>query len=411
MLCLTQNVMENLSRRTRAAGPGPGDVLEVLLDGAPRTRAEIAALTGLSRSTVAARVDRLLAAGLLVPAASAGSSGGRPATRVAFNPRARVVIGMDFGATHVTVAVCDLTDRILAARTVMLEIADGPDPVLGAAVDIAEELLAETGLEVADVAAVGVGLPAPVDHATGRPQHPPIMPGWHDADVPAVIGSRIPTTVLVDNDVNVLALGEHVALWPDVDDLVYVKVSTGVGAGIISGGLLQRGARGSAGDLGHVIVPWSPGDARPPGERRELEDVASGAAIAATLRAAGLPAGSARDVVSLVLAGNRTATDAVRQAGRELGTVLATVVTLLGPSVIVLGGTIARAGEHLVAGVREVVYGSSTPLASRNLQIVPARADENAGALGASILASRAVLSPGSIEVLIHPPSPAGGHL
>jgi glucokinase len=400
--------MQDLSRRTRAAGPGPGDVLEVLLDGAPRTRAEIGALTGLSRSTVAGRVDGLLTAGLLVPAEPAGSSGGRPATRVAFNPRARVVVGIDFGATHATVAVCDLTDRILAARTVLLDIAAGPGPVLGLAIDIAEELLAESGLNPADVAAVGVGLPSPVDHATGRPQHPPIMPGWHDADVPGLIAARIPTTVLVDNDVNVLALGEHVALWPDIDDLVYVKVSTGVGAGLIAGGLLQRGARGSAGDLGHVIVPWSPGDARPAGDRRELEEVASGAAIAATLRAAGVEAASARDVVELVLAGDRTAIDAVRQAGRELGTVLATVVTLLGPSVIVLGGTIARAGEHLVAGVREVVYGSSTPLASRNLQIVPARADENAGALGAAILASRSVLSPGSIDRLIHPPSLGG---
>ncbi|QEW03740.1 ROK family transcriptional regulator [Microbacterium lushaniae] len=395
-------------RRTRAAGPGPGDVLEVLLDGLPRTRAEVGALTGLSRSTVAARVDALVAAGLVVPAASAGSSGGRPATRVAFNPRARVVLGVDLGATHATVAVCDLAEEILAARTVPMEIARGPAAVLGAVAEMAETLLAGLSLTVRDVAAVGVGLPGPVDHALGRPQHPPIMPGWHDADVPALIAERIPGVVLVDNDVNVLALGEHAASWPDVDDLVYVKVSTGVGAGIIAGGLLQHGARGSAGDLGHVVVPWSPGDVRPAGERRELEDVASGAALATALRAAGTPAHSARDVVALVLAGDRTAIDAVRQAGRELGAVLATVVTLLGPSVIVIGGTIARAGEHLIAGVREVVYGSSTPLASRNLQIVPARADENAGARGAAILASRAVLAPDSIHRLIHPSVPPG---
>ncbi len=402
-MCFTQNMTDDVSRRMRAAGPGPGDVLAALLDGTPRTRAEIAERTGLSRSTVSARVDALLSTGLLVAATPAGSSGGRPAGRVAFNPRARLVVGVDVGATHVTVALCDLTDRVLAARTVALAVADGPDVVLGGAMDLAERLLAEGGAGVADVAAVGVGLPGPVDHATGRPQHPPIMPGWHDVDVPALLGARVPgAEVLVDNDVNVLALGEHAAEWPDVDDLVFVKVSTGVGAGIIAGGLLQRGARGSAGDLGHVLV------ADPAGGQRDLEGVASGTAIAAALRATGADAADAGAVVDLVLGGSRAAIDAVRQAGRELGAVLATVVTLLGPSVIVVGGAISRAGEHLIAGVREVVYGSSTPLASRNLQIVPARSDVAAGARGAALLAARAVLGPGSIDRLLARTDPPG---
>lgn len=405
---MTRNVADEFSRVTRAAGPGPGDVLGILLDGAPRSRGDIAAVTGLSRSTVSARVDALLRSGLVVPAEQGDSSGGRPPSRIVFNPRARLSVGIDLGATHATVAVCDLRNTVLSTRTVPIDVADGPGTCLEIALDLTETLLGETDAARGEVAAVGVGLPAPVDHDSGRPQHPPIMPGWHDADIRGIVGSRLPAAVLVDNDVNVLALGEHVASWPDVDDLVYVKVSTGVGAGIISGGRLQRGAQGAAGDLGHVVVPWSPGRARPDDDRRELEEIASGAAIARALRSAARDVRTAGEVVDLVATGDRAAIEAVRQAGRELGAVLATVVALVAPSVIVLGGTIGRAGEHLVAGVREVVYGSAKPLASRDLLIVPARSDETAAARGAALLAARDTLAPANLENLIHPPAPPG---
>ncbi|MEH3090397.1 MAG: ROK family transcriptional regulator [Microbacterium arborescens] len=395
---------DDFSRATRAAGPGPGDVLGTLLDGIPRTRSEIGSRTGLSRSTVSARVDALLRAGLVAPAAHGDSSGGRPPSRVAFNPRARLAVGIDLGATHATVAICDLRNEVLASDTIDIAVADGPERCLGDAAGLVRGALDGLGVDRSDVAAVGLGLPAPIDHETGRPQHPPIMPGWHDADVRGIVSALIPATVLVDNDVNVLALGEHVASWPDVDDLVYVKVSTGIGAGIISGGLLQHGAQGAAGDLGHIVVPWSPGGVRPADDRRELEDVASGAAIAADLRARGSSARTALEVVDLVRRGDRAAIESVRQAGRELGAVLTTVVALLAPSVIVLGGAVGRAGEHLVAGVREVVYGSAKPLASRDLRIVPARSDATAAARGAALLASRDILSPANLPDLFpHP--------
>lgn len=397
--------MPSAARRGRAAGPGPGGVLELLLDGEPRTRAEIAALTGLSRSTVSARVDALLRAGVLAPAGSAASSGGRPPARVAFNAVARVVVGIDLGATHGTVAVCDLAGGMLAAATVDLDIADGPDPVLDLVLDTARGLLDGVGRPVADVAAVGLGLPGPVEHATGRPVNPPIMPGWDRVDVPALVSARLATDVpvLVDNDVNVLALGEHATSWPDADDLVYVKVATGIGAGIVAGGVLQRGARGSAGDLGHVVVPWHPGSPRPATEVRDLEDVASGPAIAARLREAGLEARTGADVAALARAGERTALELVRDAGREIGAVVAGVVNLLGPSVVVIGGSVSRAGEELLAGVREVVYRRSLPLATEHLQIVAARSDANAGALGAAIMAARHALAPETIESWIDP--------
>lgn len=389
-------------------------MLELLLDGRPRTRAEVAQLTGLSRSTVSNRVEDLLRAGVLIPAGAAASSGGRPPARVSFNPTARLVLGIDLGATHGTVAVCDLQGTVLAARTAELDIADGPGPVLDVVLEVARALVEAAGRAPGDVAAVGLGLPGPVEHATGAPVNPPIMPGWDRVDVPALVRERfsaadhIDLPVLVDNDVNVLALGEHATWWPDADDLVYVKVATGIGAGIVAGGTLQRGARGSAGDLGHVRVPWLPGSPREPDDQRDLEEIAGGPAIAARLRELGLQAQTGADVATLVRAGDRVASAQVRQAGREIGAVLAGVVNLLGPSVVVIGGSVSRAGEDLIAGVREVVYRHSMPLATEHLQIVAARGDENAGALGAAILAARHALGPDEIDRLTHtlPSSP-----
>lgn len=383
-----------------------------MLDGVPRTRAQIVQLTGLSRSTVSARVDALLRDGLLAPAGAAASSGGRPPARVAFNPVARVVVGIDLGATHGTVAICDLAGGVLAARTIALAIADGPDPVLALVLATARELLDGVARPIGDVAAVGLGLPGPVEHATGRPVKPPIMPGWDGVDVPALVRERLGSgdlPVLVDNDVNVLALGEHATTWPDADDLLYVKIATGIGAGIVAGGVLQRGARGSAGDLGHVVVPWVPDSPRPPDQPRELEAIASGPAIAAALREAGTEARTGSDVAALARAGDRAAVELVRQAGREIGAVVAGVVNLLGPSVVVIGGSVSRAGEDLIAGVREVVYRQSLPLATERLQIVAARADENAGALGAAIMAARHALAPETLEGWMAEPAPTHG--
>lgn len=390
--------------RASAAAGTSGGVLDLLLDGRPRTRAEISRLTGLSRSTVTTHLEGLLRGGVVAPAGAAESSGGRPPARVALNPTARLVVGIDLGATHGTAAVCDLTGAVLDARTTAVAVSDGPEPVLDAVLALVHAGLADLGRAPADVAAIGVGVPGPVEHVSGRPVSPPIMPGWDRVDVPALVRARLDAPVLVDNDVNVLALGEHATWWPGADDLLYVKVATGIGAGIVAGGVLQRGARGSAGDLGHVRVPWLPDSPRPADDQRDLEDVASGPAIAEQLRAAGLDATTSADVVALVRAGDRTAMELVRQAGREIGAVLTTVVNLLNPSVVVVGGSVARAGEHLIAGVREVVYGRSIPLASQHLQIVPARGEADAGAQGAAIMAARDALAPHSLDRLTAPP-------
>jgi predicted NBD/HSP70 family sugar kinase len=368
-------------------------------DGQPRTRAELIQLTGLARSTVGARVDALLAAGLLTPSGEAASTGGRPPARFAFNPDARVVIGADLGATHALVALTDLSGRVIAEKAQPLDIALGPKRVLDWLVRTGRSLMRSAGRGPEELAGVGIGLPGPVEHSTGKPAAPPIMPGWDGYDVPAHVSAGLGGPVLVDNDVNIMALGEHATIYPDVEHLVFVKVATGIGAGIISGGRLHRGAQGAAGDLGHVAAPHG-GDALCTcGNIGCLEAIASGPAIVRRLTAEGVKAKDSRGLIELVRAGDRTAANAVRQAGRELGEVLATCVSMLNPSVIVVGGLLAQSSESLLAGVREVVYGRSLPLATGELQIVTSRTGDHAGVIGAATMVIQHALSADQIEV------------
>jgi glucokinase len=363
-----------------------GTLLRLLLDGRPRTRAELIDLSGLARSTVAGRIEALLASGLVVPSGEAASTGGRPPARFAFNPAARVILAADVGATHLSVALTDLTGAILDSITAPLNIAEGPEVVLGAIAQHGHALLTGSGRPTADLAGTGVGLPGPVEHLTGQPNHPPIMPGWDSYDVVGHLGGELPGPVLVDNDVNMMALGEHATEYAGVEHLLFVKVATGIGAGVISGGRLHRGAQGAAGDIGHIQAPGGHTELCRCGNTGCLEAIASATAIAAQLRAAGLPAENSQDVVELVRAGNPAAIQAVRQAGREIGAVLAACVSLLNPSVLVIGGSLSQAGDSLLAGIREAIYARSLPLATTELQVVASRSGQQAAVRGAATM-------------------------
>ena len=392
--------MVDLSSASGLFPTGASELFQLLRDGRPRTRAELASITGLARSTIAVRVDALLELGLIAPVAGAVSSGGRPPSLFAFQPAARVVLAADLGATHATIAVTDLAGQPLAEFTDRIDIAEGPETVLLWMVETAQRLVAQSGHEARDLIAVGIGLPGPVQHSTGMPYNPPIMPGWDRFDVPGFVQRHLRVPVLVDNDVNLMALGERATAWPDAEHFIFVKVATGIGSGVISSGTLQRGAQGIAGDIGHVQIARGAGVPCHCGNEGCLEALASGPAIAAALRRAGVAAENGGDVVDLVRRGNVEAVQAVRQAGRDIGEVLTTCVSLINPSVIAIGGSLAQAGEHLLAGVREVVYTRSMPLAAEHLSVVQSRASSRAGVLGAGMLAIHHVLSPASIEAL-----------
>jgi len=307
-----------------------------------------------------------------------------------FSPRSRAIIGIELGATHGTIGVTDLNGEVLARKHHTLNIADGPERVLGLALDSATKLLETTGYGVADIMGIGIGVPGPVQHATGQLIRPPIMPGWDGVDIPLAVRRRFDVPVLVDNDVNLLALGERANVWPDVDDLVFIKVSTGIGAGIISGGALQRGATGSAGDIGHVQVPHGKGD-------NDLEDTASGPAIARELSNVGSEIDPSK-VIELIRTGDPAAIDAAREAGRAIGEIAAICVSMLNPSTLVIGGSLGSQVQEILAGIREVVYRRSIPLATQQLNIVPAQGGLDAGIRGAALMVIETRLSRAAID-------------
>jgi predicted NBD/HSP70 family sugar kinase len=405
-MTLTQSLASELSRlRTKKAvkqmpGFGASELFQILRDGRPRTRSELSAATGFARSTITSRIDELIDTGFIAPVGDAASTGGRPSALVAFNPVARLVAAADIGATHATVALLDLAGSTLTKVTEEIQIAAGPEPVLERLVGTVNALLAELGREKGDVIAVGIGLPGPVEHSSGKPSQPPIMPGWNGFDVPRYIQRSYDVAVLVDNDVNIMALGERAVAWPESDNMIFLKVATGIGSGIISSGQLQRGADGSAGDVGHIAVARAAGIACRCGNIGCLEAIAGRPAIAAALRSEGVELERDGDVVALVQQGNLLAGQVVRQAGRDIGEVLNMCVSILNPSLIVIGGSMAEASEQLIAGMREVVYSRSTPLATQHLSIVQARTGADAGVIGAGIMAIDYVLAPENLAVL-----------
>jgi predicted NBD/HSP70 family sugar kinase len=390
--------MRTMEKATQSSPTGPGALLRLIRDGSAATRAELARTTGLARSTVAQRVEALMAANLVYEAGGTASTGGRPPTVLAFNHDAGVVLVADLGATHARLALSDLAGTALAEHAADLDIALGPARVLDWVATEFEQMLKEIGRSAAQVRGIGIGVPGPVEFDSGRPVNPPIMPGWDGFSVPDWFEPRYAAPVLVDNDVNIMARGEHWMHWRDTAHLLMIKVGTGIGCGIVAGGAIYRGARGAAGDIGHIRATAREEVVCRCGNIGCLEAVAGGQALADALTAAGIPAEHSRDVVELVRAGNPTAIRMVREAGRTLGEVLAGTVNFFNPGVIVIGGDIAEAHEHLLAGVREGIFGRSLPLATRDLRIVPSRLGDRAGVIGAATMVTEHVLSPSAVD-------------
>ena len=377
---------------------GAYELLQVMRDGKPRTRSQLADITGMARTTVGLRVDALRDLGLVVPVPDATSTGGRPSSQIAFNPSARVVAAVDLGATHARIGICDLSGAVLTRVGIPLEITEGPEKVLASVRAQISTLLEQIGRPQTDLLAIGLGLPGPVQHSSGRPARPPLMPGWDNFDVPGEMQKYFAVPVLVDNDVNIMALGEYWSRQPSTENMVFVKVATGIGSGIISDGRLQRGADGAAGDIGHIPIARGAGVQCRCGKTGCVEAMAGAPAITAALHTARPDIASASDLIDRVRAGDLDVIRAVRQAGRDIGEVLNTCVSIVNPSVIAIGGLMAQAGEHLLAGIREVVYGSSTPLATEHLVIEQSRSGPDVGLIGASILAIEHALAPERLD-------------
>ena len=399
-------------------------ILDEVRLGHARSRGELAALTGLGRGVVAERVGQLLDRGLLLEGDLAPSTGGRPPRSLHFAEEAGHLLVADLGATSVDVALTTLGGRLIARRAEPTDVGLGPEPVLRQVDTLLRGLLEAVGSAApGPLWGIGIGVPGPVEFRTGRPVAPPIMPGWNDYPVREHFADRHGVPVWVDNDVNIMALGEvRAGTAVGHENVVVVKVGTGIGAGIVSEGHLHRGAQGSAGDVGHIQVSEDPEVVCRCGNRGCLEALAGGAAIARQGEAAARDGRSRRLGAVLAESGRITALDVAREAshgdpvavdilqaaGHRIGAMLASVVNFFNPSLIVIGGGVAGSGDHLLASIRETVYRRSLPLATRDLAIRFSSLGELAGISGAAAMAADQLFSRDVFARWVEKGSPAG---
>jgi glucokinase-like ROK family protein len=373
----------------------------------PVSRARLIEALDSSRGKISSEVARLVEKGLLAEKGLAQSYGGRRSSLLGIPPSAGLIAAVDIGATSIDVALTTLGGELLARRGEPADVRDGPLPTLDRVKLLLSELLDEQAANARDVLAIGVGVPGPVEQASGLLTVPPIMPGWDRFPIREAFAGEYAAPVFVDNDVNVMALGEH---WggvaKGVDDMIFVKIGTGIGSGIIIGGRLHRGTQGCAGDFGHICVDPA-GPLCSCGNAGCLEAMAAAPAIVlqaercaregespllmALLREKGEL--TMKDVGEAARRGDYCALTIVRKSGRLIGQTLASAVNVLNPSMIVIGGGVSRVGNALLAEVRSAIYQRSLPLATRNLPIVMSELDDVAGVVGASAMAAGEVLS------------------
>jgi predicted NBD/HSP70 family sugar kinase len=308
------------------------------------------------------------------------------------------VLAAAIGRSRTQLAVCDLAGEVLATCEFDQEVGTGPDGLMPRVARELGSVLAEVGRPSADVCGIGLSIPGTVDREGGCSLDSPVMPGWDGVQLAPYLTPHFDAPVLVDNDANVMALSERRGHLERFADLVMVKASTGLGAGIVSGGALQRGALGAAGEVGHTKVPDAAEVPCRCGDRGCVEAVAGGWALVQALRAHGREVDHVRDVVALALDGDSEARGMLRESGRRLGEVLAGVVNLLNPSALVVGGDMVLAYDMLAAGLRESVYGNATALSTRQLQIVPATHGDRAGVVGCAALVLEHVLSAQAVD-------------
>jgi predicted NBD/HSP70 family sugar kinase len=373
----------------------------LVASGAAVSKADLVQAAGLARTTVSTGVDELLDRGVLRLAGTRRTPGrGRPADRLALSPRGGHVLVADLGAHGAHLCVVDLSQRVRAHAHLDIEISDGPEVALAA-------IEAHLGTLRAGVAgddpvrAVVIGVPGPVDGQLGTPVRPPIMSGWHGYPVSARLRRTFGCPTLLENDVNLRALGEARALPADQAPLLFVKVGTGIGGGLITdAGQLHHGADGAAGDIGHVRVRGGPDVRCVCGNVGCIEALASASAVARRLgeELGGEP--TIADVRALVARGDPVVLRLVREAAELIGEVVATLVHFYNPARVTIGGSVAAASDELLAGIRSVVYQRALPLATRNLVLANSVLGEFAGIAGATVLGIERVLSPEGIGVL-----------
>ena len=398
------------------------EVLNAVRLGGATSRQEVANLTGLGRAAVTQRVSDLVGVGLITEAGVGPSTGGRPPRQLSFRADAGHLLVGFLGATSLDVALVTAGNEILARCSEPIDIASGPDVVLDRLEMLFDAVRDQAGRSPGPLWGIGIAVPGPVEFSSGRPIAPPIMPGWDRYPLRERLTHRFRVPVWVDNDVNAMAIGEsRHGVAQGHRNVVFLKIGTGIGAGLISDGRLLRGAQGSAGDVGHIRVTDDPSIVCRCGNQGCLEAIAGGGALArdgerATRegRSAWLThvladsgAVTARDLADGASHGDVASIELLRACGRHVGQMLAGIVNLLNPSLIVIGGGVAEAGDLLLASLRQVIYGRSLPLATRSLVISRSTLGDLAGQLGLAAMVLDELFSPELLPIWIGEGRPA----
>lgn len=381
-------------------------VIQVVRRLTQTSRPEVQRLTGFSRTLVSKYIDTTIDLGLLEEGTLGVSTGGRAPRLLKFNADAGAILIAELGAKGMSIALSDLSGKLSEITEIDGDIALGPEKVLLKIENTFEKIIAKTKKEIWGI---GIGLPGPVEFVAGIPMSPPIMPGWDRYPVRERLFKKFNAPVWVDNDVNLMALGEvsksHERKY---NELIYIKIGSGIGAGILTHGRLHRGAQGCAGDIGHIAVAGVTDVVCRCGNVGCLEAVAGGIAISRDAFLAAENSDSkflrdrlevnnkieASDVIDGAKSGDKWCVDSINAVGQQVGKILATLVNFHNPSLIVLGGGISKAGDQLLASIRETVFKRSLPLATRDLEIRIGQDSDSTGLIGAAEMVISELFSP-----------------
>lgn len=373
------------------------------------SKADLVSSTDYSRTKIANCIDSLLNKKIIIANNVTEYTGGRRSKVFRLNGDLGLLAGVDIGATSIDLALADFSGKLLKRYSEPATVKDGPIKILGRVCSLLEKMLKENNLNPENLYGIGIGVPGPVDFQMGTLVSPPIMPGWDRYPIHQTVQQWFPTAiVVVDNDVNVMALGEiYQGAGIGIDNLIFVKIGTGIGAGIICEGKIYRGNSGCAGDIGHICVDKS-GPLCRCGNTGCLEALAAGPAIAERSLAIAQTGKSpilmkyyekngallhAEDVGNAAREGDALAFEVIRESGQYVGDVLAGLANFFNPSMIVIGGGVINLGNLLLSSIRQTVLNRSLPLATRDLQIVFSEIAADAGVIGAIHMAMDYIFS------------------
>ena len=368
-------------------------VMDALRERGAASRAELARMTDLSRSTVSSIVGDLIDTGLALERDGQphdeSPHAGRPGVMVALDSSAGLAVAVDFGHRHLRVAVSDLSHTVLAETWRELDVDHAADDGLTAAAEDVEAVLAEAGVDRSRVIGAVMGLPAPITRTSGTVQDSSILPGWVGLDAVAEASERLDMQVAVENDANLGALAELV--WGAAKghtEIAYLKVASGIGGGLIANGRLTHGVGGTAGEIGHTVLAVD-GPVCRCGNRGCLETMASARAVANELSLSRQEQISTRRLLELSEAGDPAARRLIHDAGRTIGIAVANLCNIVNPECVVIGGDLGRTGDVLLDPVREMVQRNAIPSAAADTEIVAGVLGERAEMLGALALVMR----------------------